>query len=134
MHKFAWIAVAGLGLPALAQQAPNDIEALTRYAGVWAVDCAKPGGTRLTVAVQSLTLVAGGKRLQVAAPMAAYSYFGQSAPEGFDTALFGDTDTTRLAFLAMQDKSGRYLTVDADKPMEQQFGKAALAGKFRRCP
>ena len=37
---------AGSGLsrcPALAQQSPNDVEMLKKYAGTWAVDCAKPG-------------------------------------------------------------------------------------------
>lgn len=134
MHKLAWMVVAALGLPALAQQGPNDIEALTSYAGTWAVDCAKPEGTRLTVSVQSLSLVAGGKQLQVGSPMAAFSYLGQSPPADFDVALFGDSGMTRLAFLAMKDKTGRYLVVETDTPMEQQFDKAALAGKFRRCP
>ena len=34
----------------------------------------------------------------------------------------------------MKDASGPYLTVDADGPLVKQFGQAALAGKFRRCP
>lgn len=29
---------------------------------------------------------------------------------------------------------GARLGVDAGPPLERQFGKAALAGKFRRCP
>lgn len=34
----------------------------------------------------------------------------------------------------MKDKTGPYLAVEADGPLQKQFGKAALAGKLRRCP
>ena len=40
---------------------------------------------------------------------------------------------TGLALLAMKDASGPYLTVEADPSLDKQFGKTALAGKFRRC-
>ena len=33
----------------------------------------------------------------------------------------------------MSDQAGPYLTVEADGPLDKQFGKPALAGKFRRC-
>lgn len=133
-HKAAWLLLWGLALPALAQQSPNDVEMLTKYAGTWAVDCGKPGA-RLTVEVKALTLSAGGKQLRTAAPLAAFSYYGQQQPPaGFDAALLGEARPTGLTFLAMKDRSGPYLTVEADTPLEKQFGKAALAGKFRRCP
>jgi hypothetical protein len=53
---------------------------------------------------------------------------------GFEAALLGEGRGTSLVFMAMKDKSGPYLTVNADAPLQKQFGKAALAGKFRRCP
>ena len=133
-HKAAWMLGWCWVLPALAQQSANDIEMLKKYAGTWAVDCAKPG-TRLGVDLKTLTLTAGGKQLKTAAPMAAFSYDGQQQPPaGFDAALLGEARPTGLSFLAMKDKAGLYLSVDADGPLEKQFGKAALAGKFRRCP
>jgi hypothetical protein len=46
----------------------------------------------------------------------------------------GEGRGTSLVFMAMKDKSGPYLTVNADAPLQKQFGKTALAGKFRRCP
>ena len=120
---------------ALAQQTPNDVEALKKYSGSWAVDCSKPGGARLTVSVKSLGLDAGGKQLRTAAPLAAFSYYGKmEPPAGFDVALLGEARPTGLSLLAMSDKTGPYLTVDADKPLRQQFGDKALAGKFRPCP
>lgn len=123
-----------LALPALAQQAPNDVEVLTQHAGTWAVDCAKPG-TRLTVSVNALTLQAAGQQQRAMAPLAAFSYFGrQTPPKGFEVALLGDAPTTQLVFFVMSDKSGSYLAIQADAPAHKQFGKAALAGKFRRCP
>jgi hypothetical protein len=134
-HKAAWILGLCCTLPALAQQSPNDLEMLKKYAGTWAVDCSKPAGARLTVDVKSLGLSAGGKQLRTAAPMAAFSYFGQQQPPaGFDAALLGEARPTGLTLMAMKDASGPYLTVEADTPLQKQFGKAALAGKFRRCP
>jgi hypothetical protein len=135
-HKSAWMLGVCCVLPALAQQSPNDIEMLKAYAGTWAVDCSKPAGVRLGVDVKVLTLSGGGKRLSSSAPpMAAFSWFGQQQPPaGFEAALLGEGRGTSLTFMAMKDKAGPYLTVEADGPMEKQFGRAALAGKFRRCP
>jgi hypothetical protein len=135
-HKAAWmLSLLGWALPALAQQSPNDLEMLKKYAGAWSVDCRKPAGARLTVDVKALTLTSGGKELRTAAPITAFSYFGQQQPPtGFDVALLGEARPTGLSLLAMKDGSGPYLTVDADPPLQQQFGKAALTGKFRHCP
>ena len=137
-HKIIGVLVLGLAslLPvaALAQQTPNDVEALKKYTGSWAVDCSKPAGARLTVDVKSLGLDAGGKQLRTAAPLAAFSYYGKmEPPAGFDVALLGEARPTGLSLLAMSDKTGPYLTVDADPQLQKQFGKTALAGKFRRC-
>jgi hypothetical protein len=122
-----------LALPALAQQSPKDVEMLNKHAGTWAVDCAKPG-TRLTVSVDALTLEAAGHERRVGAPITAFSYFGrQLPPEGFEVALLGFATTTTLVFLVMHDASGTYLDIQPGGPLLEQFGKPALAGKFRRC-
>jgi hypothetical protein len=135
IRRAAWMLLLSCVLPVPAQQSPNDLEMLKKYAGTWAVDCAKPDGARLMVDVKALALSAGGKQLRTAAPLAAFSYFGQmKPPAGFDVALLGEAQPTGLSLLAMKDKSGPYLTVEADPPLEKQFGKTALAGKFRRCP
>ena len=120
---------------ARAQQGQNDIDMLNKYAGTWAVDCSKPSGARLTVSPQALALSAGGQQLRTAPPLSAFSYYGKmQPPAGFDVALLGEARPTGLSLLAMSDPSGPYLTVDADAPLQKQFGKTALAGKFRRCP
>lgn len=125
---FAW------AVPTSAQQSANDLAMLKKYAGTWAVDCSQSAGARLTVDVRALTLQSGGKQLRTAAPLSAFSYFGQQPPPaGFDVALLGEARPTGLSLLAMKDGTGPYLRVDADGPLEKQFGKAALAGKFRRC-
>lgn len=126
-----------LAAPSLAwaEQGPNDIEMLKKYAGTWAVDCGKPAAARLTVSPRALALSVGGQQLRTAAPLSAFSYYGKmQPPAGFDVALLGEARPTGLTLLAMSDPSGPYLTVDADAPLQKQFGKAALAGKFRRCP
>ena len=133
LRKSMWTLLLALALPALAQQSPNDIETLKKHAGTWAVDCAKPG-TRLAVSVSALTLDAGGKQMRAPGPLAAFSYFGrQQPPNGFEVALLGDTPSSQLVFFAMSDKTGSYLTVEPDGPTLKQFGRPALAGKFRRC-
>jgi len=130
----AGVLCLGSAAPAWAQQSANDIEMLKKYSGTWAVDCGKPGA-RLAVGVKTLTLGAGGKQVKTAAPLAAFSYYGKmEPPKGFEVALLGEARPTGLSLLAMKDDLGPYLTVDADAPLQEQFGKAALTGKFRRCP
>jgi hypothetical protein len=107
MHRSMALAIGLLAaLPAFAQQTPNDISTLNKYAGTYAVDCSKPGTTRLTVGVKALALQSGTRRLQTAAPMAAFSYFGNSPPPNYDVALLGEAPPTGLAFIAMKDKTG----------------------------
>jgi hypothetical protein len=131
----AWMLALCCAPPALAQQSPNDIEMLKKFAGTWAVDCTKPG-VRLGVDVKALTLSGGGKQVgSTAPPMAAVSWFGrQQPPAGFEAALLGEGRGTSLVFMAMKDASGPFLKVDADTALRKQFGDAALAGNFRRCP
>ena len=135
MNRFAACLLLACALPAAGQQGPNDVQVLTKYAGSWAVDCSKPAAARLTVSPQALALNGSGQQLRTAPPLAAFSYFGKmEPPAGFDVALLGEARPTGLTLLVLSDQSGPYLTVDADAPLQQQFGKAALAGKFRRCP
>jgi hypothetical protein len=136
-HTAAWMLGLACLLPALtlAQQNANDVDMLKKYAGTWAVDCSKPAGARLAVDTKSLGLSVGGKQLRTAAPLAAFSYYGKmEPPAGFDVALLGEARPTGLSLLAMKDGSGPYLTIEADPSLDKQFGKAALNGKFRRCP
>ncbi len=131
----ALLVCLGAATSVWAQQGPNDIEMLKKYTGTWAVDCGKAAGTRLTVGTQSLALTSGGKQLKTGSPLTAFSYFGkQQPPAGFDVALLGEARPTGLTFLAMKDQIGPYLSIDADTPLEKQFGKAVLTGKFRQCP
>jgi len=135
MRTAALCLLLATALPVWAQQGPNDIEMLKKYAGSWAVDCSKAAGARLTVDTQSLSLSAGGKQLRTGPPLSAFSYFGKQAPPaGFDVALLGEARPVSLSLLAMKDATGPYLTVDADPPLRKQFGDKALAGKFRLCP
>jgi hypothetical protein len=135
MRRLVLCLLLATALQAQAQQGPNDLEMLKKYAGTWAVDCRQAAGARLTVDTQSLGLQAGGKQLRTAAPLSAFSYFGKmQPPAGFDVALLGEGQPTGLTLLAMKDTAGAYLTVDADPSLRKQFGDAALAGKFRRCP
>jgi len=135
MRTAALCLLLAAALPAWAQQGPNDVEMLKKYAGTWALDCSKPASARLTVDTQSLRLSAGGKQLRTTAPLAAFSYFGKmEPPAGFDVALLGEGKPTGLSLLAMKDASGPYLTVDADASLRKQFGDKALSGKFRPCP
>jgi hypothetical protein len=135
MRTAALCLLLAAALPAWAQQGPNDVEMLKKYAGTWALDCSKPASARLAVDTQSLRLSAGGKQLRTTAPLAAFSYFGKmEPPAGFDVALLGEGQPTGLSLLAMKDASGPYLTVDADAPLRKQFGDKALSGKFRPCP
>lgn len=134
MHKAACMLALLLALPALAQQNTNDVQMLKKYAGTWAVDCAKPG-TRIGIDPKALTLSSGGKQVSSSAPpLSAFSYFGKmEPPAGFEVALLGEGRGGSLSFLAMKDAQGPYLTIDADGPLVKQFGQQALSGRFRHC-
>jgi hypothetical protein len=126
---------AALAPGAWAQQSQNDIDALKQMAGRYAVDCKKPDALHLLVSPQSLAIVAGKKRVQAPKPMAAFSFYGRSPPKDFDFALLAEgAKGLSLTFTTWSPKSGAYLKVEADKTLNDQFGKAALAGKFKRCP
>ena len=135
MPVLALCLLLAAALPARAQQSPTDFEVLERYAGTWSPDCAQPASPRLQVGTDALRLQAGGRQLRSGVPITSFSYFGKQAPPaGFDVALLGDGRPVGLSLLAMKDPTGPYLTVDVDPPLRKQFGDAALAGKFRRCP
>jgi len=130
----AALAVGCLG--ASAQQSENDIQALKARTGTYAVDCSKPDKTRLLVSVQSLSIVAGNKRLDGVQPMYALSYFGKNPPPNAIAAYLSQParrGAPGVAFIEWTDKRGEYLTVESDRPLEGLFGKPALAGKFRLC-
>ncbi len=119
---------------AWAQQSENDIETLKKMAGTYSAYCKKADALRLVVSPQSLAIVAGKKRVQAPSPMAAVSYLGGNPPKDFEAALLAENDKgPSLLFTAWSGKGGNFLKVEADKRLEEEFGKGALAGKFTRC-
>ena len=119
---------------AWAQQTESDIEALKKMAGTYSAYCKKTDALRLVVKPQSLAIVAGKKRAEAPRPLAALSYLGGNPPKDFEAALLAEGDKgPRLLFTAWSGKGGTFLKVEADKRLEDEFGKSALAGKFTRC-
>ena len=133
----AWVVLAVLSLaagsPALAQ-GRIDPELLRSYGGAYAVDCARPGGLRLTVGANALSAEAGGKSIRGTPVQAAAAYFGRSAPPDFRVALIGALPGgDELVFLVYQNAKGVSAAIDGGPKVQALVGKGAMGRRLPRC-
>jgi hypothetical protein len=115
-------------------QSGLDAEVLRLYGGTYAVDCANSQSPRLKVERQALHVEQGQRRLTARQDvMAAYSYFGQSAPPGFLVALEGQVQRQMvMTFLVYGDARGQYATLDGHPDVLANLGPLARV-RFNSC-
>ena len=134
--RTALLALAALTLatPALSQPEKLDKYSLERWGGTWRADCKDTTGARVEVREEALVFVHKGKRVTATNFRIASSWFGNSPPPGFETALLADqpNDKQFLAFL-WKDDTGEYIQLDGDPEILTQIGKPSLALKYRQC-
>ncbi len=115
-------------------QAALDADALKQYGGTYSADCGNPVAPRGTVFADALVVLEGDRRIAGDKLQAAYSYFGQSPPPGYQVALLSEMrGSGQLMFLVYRDKSGQYMTLDGDPKVRAALGKALTAQKYRLC-
>ncbi len=127
------LALAAAGAPALSQ-GKLDGQMLKAFGGTYMVRCDDNASPKATIFADALVFLHGEKRIAGRNVQAAASYFGQSSPPGFRTALLSEAAGGQaLTFLIHQDKSGDYLTVDGGPKVLASIGKPLAGSKFRRC-
>jgi len=75
----------------------------------------------------------GNKRLAGANLQAAFSYFGQAALLNYQVALLSEVRGPQLMAVVFENKSGQYLTLDGDRQVRANLGKAVLENKYWLC-
>lgn len=122
------LALGSMGACAEAQRL--DEQVLSRYGGVYVADCGDAASARAEVFADSLVLQGGGRRLAGLRPQPAYSWFGNSPPEGFALALLATAPQGRaMTWLVFDGPGGRHLLIDDDG----LDGAAPTGMTFSRC-
>lgn len=110
-----------------------DAEAMKQFGGTYRADCGNDASSKITVFENDVVFLNGSKRIAGTKVETSYSYFGNSAPEGFQAALMSDTPQGQLLALVYEDDKGRYIKLDGDAAVAAQLGKAAMAATYRIC-
>ncbi|MDZ4145908.1 MAG: Ivy family c-type lysozyme inhibitor [Burkholderiales bacterium] len=131
IQSAGWLAAAALLAPAARAALPADV--VGQFGGIYATDCARPDAPRLRITADALTVEQGGRRLSGGQTQAAYAYFGNSPPPGYQVALLGEAPgKTSLVFIVSHDRTGQFINVEADRQVASLLGASATA-RFRSC-
>jgi hypothetical protein len=115
---------------------PIDVARFEETSGTYSVDCGKADAARVTVAIDSVTLEVGTKRLSGKPAMATSTTFGRGPPPPEYADFLVELMTEIGSLYVMEGKDGRYLVfaeLQYATNLEKQFGKGTLAGRFKRC-
>lgn len=109
-------------------------EHMQLWGGTYLSDCAKNTSARITVFADALVFIEGNKRVATPGVTPQASFFGNSSPEDFRTALVGEyPDGSQLIALVYEDDKGKYITIDGDTKSLNQISAAARKMKYRLC-
>jgi len=136
VHSCVFIAATAWGAHASAQMSPNDVASFEQSSGTYSVACGKAGAARVTVAVDSITIEIGTKRLSGKPAMATATTFGRGPPPPEYADFQVELMTSIASIYVMEGKDGRYLVfpeLEYATGLEKHFGKGALSGRFKRC-
>jgi hypothetical protein len=134
-RRFLWLSLvlSAASAPALSQ-GKLDGQMMTAFGGTYMVSCNDNASPKATVFADALVFLHGEKRIAGRNVQAAASYFGQTPPPDYQTALLSEAPGgQQLMFFIYQDKSGHYLTVDGGPNVVAAIGKPLIGKKFRRC-
>jgi hypothetical protein len=109
-------------------------DVLRLYGGLYAIDCSQAQSPRVRVERQAISVEQGNRRLTAQSVQAAYSYFGQSPPPGYQVALLGQVQGRHeMTFVVKADARGQFMEVDGDKAVLATLGPALTKARYRRC-
>jgi len=126
------LALLDAAAPAWAQNR-LDGEVMRVFGGTYMSDCDNNASPRVTVSADTLVVLQGNKRLAGANLQAAFSYFGQAALLNYQVALLSEVRGPQLMAVVFENKSGQYLTLDGDRQVRANLGKAVLENKYWLC-
>ena len=132
-HSCVFITATAWGAHASAQMSPNDVARFEETSGTYSVDCGKADAARVTVAIDSVTLEVGTKRLSGKPAMATSTTFGRGPPPPEYADFQVELITSTIGLYVMEGKEGAYLVLQDATHLEKQFGKGTLSGRFKRC-
>ena len=133
IHSCVFIAATAWGAHASAQMSPNDVARFEETSGTYSVDCGKADAARVTVAIDSVTIEVGTKRLSGKPAMATSTTFGRGPPPPEYADFQVELITSTIGLYVMEGKEGAYLVLQDATHLEKQFGKGTLSGRFKRC-
>lgn len=136
VHSCVLIAATAWGAHASAQMSPNDVVAFEHSSGTYSVDCGKADAARVTVAVDSITIEVGTKRLSGKPAMATATTFGRGPPPPEYADFQVELMTSITSLYVMEGKGEVYLVfaeLQYATDLEKHFGKGTLSGRFKRC-
>ena len=136
VYSCVFLAATAWGSQATAQMSPNDVASFESNSGIYSVACGKAGAARVTVAVDSITIEVGTKRLSGKPAMATATTFGRGPPPPEYADFQVELMTSIASLYVMEGKEGRYLVfpeLEYATNLEKHFGKGALSGHFKRC-
>jgi hypothetical protein len=115
---------------------PNDVASFEHASGTYSVACGKADAARVTVAVDSITIEVGSKRLSGKPVAATGTTWGRGPPPPEYADFQGELMTTIASLYVMEGKDGRYLVfpeLEYATDLQKHFGKGTLSGRFKRC-
>lgn len=131
IQSAGWLVTAALLAPAAWAALPTDV--VSQFGGTYATECARSDAPRLRITADTLTVEHGTQRLHGGQAQAAYAYFGNSPPPGYQVALLGEAPgKTSMVFIVYHDRTGQYINVEANRKVASLLGASATA-KFRSC-
>ena len=136
VHSCVLIAATAWGAHASAQMSPNDVASFEHSSGTYSVACDEADAARVTVAVDSITIEVGTKRLSGKPEMATGTTFGRGPPPPEYADFLVELMTSIASLYVMEGKDGRYLVfpeLEYATGLEKHFGKGTLSGRFKRC-
>jgi hypothetical protein len=136
INSCVFIAATAWGAHASAQMDPNDVASFEHASGTYSVACGKADAARVTVAVDSITIEVGSKRLSGKPVAATGTTFGRGPPPPEYADFQVELMTSITSLYVMEGKEGVYLVLaelEYATHLEKQFGKGTLSGRFKRC-
>lgn len=124
------LSVAAVSVPA---QGKLDAQAMKAFGGTYMLKCGDNSSPKASVFADALVFLHGDKRIAGRNVQAAASFFGNSAPPEYRTALLSEAPGGDLAFIVYEDKVGRYLQIDGGPKVVSAIGKGLIGRKFRHC-
>ncbi len=130
-------AALAFALTAAAPAWPADwnADAVARYGGTYAVDCANPAALHVRISADALVIEKAGRTMTGRQLEVSFSYFGQQPPPQYQVAVLSRLRTrVELTAVVYRDGRGRYVQLQPDPKLMAALGLTPNdATRYRDC-